>query len=144
MKRTAPFLTLFILLSQLAFSQTDDEAIRQVINTAYVGGIHNGGTIEDVRKGFHPSFVMMVLDKNDVKSVPIEQWIANIEKSRASGKPAGEKAVAKFNSVSVAGSSASVVLDLSRGNKKVFTDNLLLYKFSEGWRIVSKNFYRYP
>jgi hypothetical protein len=137
-------IVLVALITQNVFAQNDDEAIRQVINTAYVGGIHNGGPVEEIRKGFHPSFVMMVLDNNEVKSVPIEQWISNIEKSRASGKTAGEKAVAKFNIVNVAGSSGSVVLDLTRGGKKVFTDNLLLYRFSEGWRIVSKNFYRYP
>lgn len=137
-------LVLTMVISQSLFAQSDDDAIKRVINTAYIGGIHNGGPIEDIRNGFHPSFVMMVLDKNEVKSVPIEQWIVNIEKSRAANKPAGEKAVAKFNAVNVTGSAASVVLDLYRGEKKVFTDNLLLYKFSEGWRIVSKNFYRYP
>ncbi len=144
MKKSATIIILLTVISQLVSAQTDEEAIKNVINNAYIGGIHNGGPIDDIRKGFHPSFVMMVLDNNEVKSVPIEQWIGNIEKSRAANKPAGEKAVAKYNIVNVAGSSASVVLDLSRGNKRIFTDNLLLYKFNEGWRIVSKNFYRYP
>lgn len=144
MKRVTRAAILLTLFAHFAYAQTDEDAIKQVINTAYVGGIHNGGPIDDIRKGFHPSFVMFVLDKNEVKTTPIEQWITNIEKSRAANKPAGEKAVAKFNIVNVAGTSASVVLDLHRGNKKVFTDNLLLYKFNEGWRIVGKNFYRYP
>lgn len=135
----------FIALATSTFAQNDEEAIRQVINSAYVGGIHNGGPIADIRKGFHPSFIMFVKNNNDIKSTTLDEWIANLEKSRQSGTPApADPAVAKFKSVSVNGAAASAVLDLHRGDKKIFTDNLLLYKFDDGWRIVGKNFYRYP
>ncbi|HZY82182.1 MAG TPA: nuclear transport factor 2 family protein [Cyclobacteriaceae bacterium] len=138
---------LFLILFMTAvtgFAQSDEEAVKQVINTAYIGGIHNGGPIDDIRKGFHPSFIMFVKSENDVKSTTIEEWIANIEKGRQSGTKPANTAVAKFLTVSVNGTSAAAVLDLYRGEKKVFTDNLLLYKFAEGWRIVGKNFYRHP
>ncbi len=144
MKKLIHILLPLLFATGVSVAQNDDEAIKNVINTAYIGGIHNGGPIDDIRNGFHPSFVMFVLSNNEVKTTPIEEWITGIEKSRAANKPAAEKAVAKFDVVNVAGTSASVVLDLYRGNKKVFTDNLLLYKFNEGWRIVSKNFYRHP
>lgn len=140
-------LTLFIFvgLATVTFAQNDEDAIKQVINSAYVGGIHNGGPIADIRKGFHPSFIMFVKSSNDIKSTTLDEWIANLEKSRQSGTPAPpDPAVAKFKSVSVNGTAASAVLDLHRGDKKIFTDNLLLYKFDDGWRIVGKNFYRYP
>jgi hypothetical protein len=135
----------FIIAVSTVNAQNDEEAIKQVINSAYVGGIHNGGPIADIRKGFHPSFIMFVKNNNDIKSTTLEEWITNLEKSRQSGAPApADPAVAKFKSVSVNGIAASAVLDLHRGDKKVFTDNLLLYKFDDGWRIVGKNFYRYP
>lgn len=139
------FFLFFIALATTSFAQGDEEAVKQTINTAYIGGIHNGGPIDDIRKGFHPSFVMFVKNNNDTKSTTIEEWIGNIEKSRQSGgaKPANP-AVAKFQSVTVSGNAAAAVLDLYRGDKKVFTDNLLLYKFDEGWRIIAKNFYRHP
>jgi hypothetical protein len=54
------------------------------------------------------------------------------------------KTEGKFISTTVAGNAGNVVLELSRDGKKIFTDNLLLYKFSEGWRIVSKTYYRHP
>jgi hypothetical protein len=132
----------------IAFSQSanEEDAVKQTINTAYVGGIHNDGPIEDIRKGFHPSFVMFVLNNNEIKSTTIDEWVGNIEKSRASktAAPNQDKAVAKFISVIVSGTSASATLELHRGTKRIFTDNLLLYKFAEGWRIVGKNFYRHP
>jgi hypothetical protein len=135
----------FIAFATTSFAQNDEEAVRQVINSAYVGGIHNGGPIADIRKGFHPSLIMFVKNNNDIKSTTLEEWIGNLEKSRQSGTPApADPAVARFRSVSVNGTTASAVLDLYRGDKKIFTDNLLLYKFDEGWRIIGKNFYRYP
>src|ERR1041385_2794672 len=124
-------------MSSTCLAQNDEEAIKQVINSAYVGGIHNGGPIDDIRKGFHPSFIMFVKNNNEIKSMPLEEWIPNLEKSRQSGAAAQPNpAVAKFKSVSVNGTAAAAVLDLHRGDKKIFTDNLLLYKFDEGWRVI--------
>jgi hypothetical protein len=139
-------LVIFIVAVSTAYAQTDEDAIKAAINSAYVGGIHNGGPIADIRKGFHPAFIMFIRTSGtDVKATTLDEWITNLEKSRASGTPApADPAVAKYKSVAVNGTSASVTLDLHRGDKKIFTDNLLLYKFDEGWRIVGKNFYRYP
>lgn len=134
----------FLLIATASFAQSDEEAIKQVINSAYIGGIHNGGPVADIRRGFHPSFVMIAKSNNDVKTTALEDWISAIEKNRQSSPAPATPATAKFSAVQVNGFAAAVTLDLMRGDKKVFTDNLLLYKFDEGWRIVSKNFYRYP
>lgn len=132
------------MLPLIAVGQTDEEAIKNVITVAYVGGIHNGGSIEEIRKGFHPSFEMLRLVENDVKPLPLEEWVAAIEKAR-SAKPAGTpQAEAKFINVDITGNAAVVELELFREQRKIFTDYLVLYKFSEGWRIVSKSFYRHP
>jgi hypothetical protein len=137
-----------ILLAFVAFAataQSEEDEIKQVINAAYIGGIHNGGPVADIRKGFHPSFNMLRLIDNQVKPLPIEEWITNIEANRAKNPNAvNPKVEGKFTYVSVAGTSSSVVLELYREGKKIFTDNLLLYKFTEGWRIVSKTYYRHP
>jgi hypothetical protein len=132
------------LATYTAFAQTDEEQVKQVVMSAYVGGIHNGGPVEDIRKGFHPTFDMLRLTDNQVKPLPIEEWITNIEKSRTAQATPPVKTEGKFVSVTVTGTAANVVLELYRSEKKTFTDNLLLYKFSEGWRIVSKTYYRYP
>lgn len=138
-------LALLCVVSFSSVAQTDEEKVMNVIQTAYIGGIHNGGPIEDIRNGFHPSFNMVRLVDNKVVLTPIEEWIAGIEKSRQQNTAAAPvKMEGKFVSTTVAGTSANVVLELSRGGKRIFTDHLLLYQFTEGWRIVSKTFYRYP
>jgi hypothetical protein len=133
-----------VMISSLAFAQSDEDQVKAIIESAYIGGIHNGGPVADIRAGFHPSFIMFVASNNEVKQMPIEEWITNIEKNRATAKSDGSKASAKFTTVSVVGNSANAQLELYRKDKKVFTDNLLLYKFNEGGRIVSKTFYRHP
>jgi hypothetical protein len=133
------------LITISSFAQSDEQAVKDVVSKAYVGGIHNGGPIDDIRQGFHPSFAMLRLMENDVKPLTIAEWITNIEKNRAQNPAApAVKTTEKFVSVTVAGTAANAVVELSRNDKKIFTDNLLLYKFTEGWRIVSKTFYRHP
>jgi hypothetical protein len=137
-----------VMISSVAFAQdktvSDEDQVKAAIDKAYVQGIHNGGPVDDIRAGFHPSFVMFAVSNNEVKQTPIEEWITNIEKNRSTARTNGAKAAAKFVTVSVVGTSANAQLELYRDNKKIFTDNLLLYKFPEGWRIVSKTFFRHP
>jgi hypothetical protein len=138
-------ISLFLSVPFLANAQSSDEdAIRQVITTSYINGIQNGGSSDDIRKGFHPSFNMLRLIDNEVKPLPIEEWITNLEKAKANNTPAPPKAEGKFINIDITGTAAVVKLDLFRGGKRTFTDYLVLYKFAEGWKIVSKTFYRYP
>jgi hypothetical protein len=139
------FTILFLAFCSVAFSQgTDEAAIKQVVTSAYIEGIQNRGNVEDIRKGFHPSFTMLRMTNNEIKPLPIEEWITNIEKAKAGNEPAPAKAEGKFVSVDITGTAAVVKLDLFRDGKRTFTDYLVLYKFTEGWRIVSKTYYRHP
>jgi hypothetical protein len=135
-----------ILCSIIALAQTSDEtAVKQVVTSAYVEGIQNNGSIEDIRKGFHPSFNMLRLMENDINPYPIEEWIAVIEKRKSEAKPEAKpiRTEAKFLQVDITGNAAVVKLALFREGKQTFTDYITLYKFAEGWRIVSKTYYRH-
>jgi hypothetical protein len=136
-----------VFCSALAIAQTaDEEAVKQVVTSAYVEGIQNNGSIDDIRKGFHPTFTMLRMVDNEIKPYPIEEWIAAIEKRRTEAKPDAKpiRTEAKFLNVDITGNAATVKLELFRDNKKTFTDYLVLYKFSEGWRIVSKTYFKHP
>lgn len=134
-----------LLFTFTSFAQSEEEAVKQVIQTAYIDGIQNGGSIEDIRKGFHPSFTMLRNMDNTIKPLTIEEWIANIEKSKKENKtPAPPKAEGKFINIDVTGTAAVVKLELYRGGKQTFTDYLVLSKFADGWKIISKSFYRHP
>ena len=142
--KTISALLLFLSTITLVNAQSDEEAIKAVITSAYVEGIQNRGNTDDIRKGFHPSFNMLRMMQNEIKPFAIEEWIAALEKSKADNPAQPPRTEAKFLNVDVTGNAAVVKLDLFRENKKTFTDYLVLYKFTEGWRIVTKTFYRHP
>lgn len=138
---------LLTITSSSLFAQelsAEQQAAKQVVADAYVEGIQNGGSIEAIRKGFHPSFNMLRFMNNEVKPLPIEEWITNIEKFRAEKPDANPvRTEAKFVSVDVTGNTAVVKVELTKEGKMIFTDYLTLFKFTEGWRIVSKVYHRH-
>ena len=139
-------LTLVMLVSALFCSAQDREreAIHQVVMNAYVEATQNLGSIETIRSGFHPSFTMLRLLENDVKPLSLEEWIKAIEQRRKDAGGKMPRTEGKILTIDIIGSAATVKIELHREGKHIFTDYLALYKFTEGWRIVSKTFYRHP
>lgn len=145
MKRFLIAIALLCLTSVFSTAQpSDEEAIKQVVASAYIDGIQNNGKVEAIRSGFHPTFTMLRLVENEVKPYPIEEWIAAIEKRKAEAKPTSTRTEGKFISIDITGNAATVKLELYREARKTFTDYLVLYKFAEGWKIVSKTYYKHP
>jgi hypothetical protein len=121
---------------------SDEEAIKTLVQSAYVDGLQNLGDLEKTRAGFHPDFVLLGLRDGQMTRLPIADWIASAEKRKASGqKP--PLTTCKFLTVDVTGQAASVKLELHQGGTRIFTDYLSLYKFPDGWKIVGKIYYRH-
>jgi len=138
-------LSLVLLFSVSAFAQeTEKEAIKSVIQSAYVDGIQNRGNIQDIENGFHPGFNLLGVDKNNhLTKFPIYTWKDFVKKSKESGKKKDHKTTAQYPMIEVVGNAAVAKVELYREDKKIFTDFLSLYKFEEGWRIVSKIYHRH-
>lgn len=113
--------------------------VQQVVQSAYVDGFANLSDIPAFEKGFHPVFEMLWLKGNEVVKTPIAQWQQSVKK-RVATTGATTKVLfsGKFVQVDVTGVVAVVKLELSEAGKLSYTDYLSLYKFAEGWRIVSK------
>jgi hypothetical protein len=129
-------------VDSLAQAPPEDGAIKVLVQSAYVDGLQNLGDLEKTRAGFHPDFVLLGLRDGKLTRLPIAEWIASAEKRKADGaKP--PLTVCKFLVVDVTGSAASVKLELSQNDTRIFTDYLSLYKFPDGWKIVGKIYYRH-
>lgn len=137
-------LTLTLISISVNAQQSDEEAIRQVIMQSYVQGIHNRQHTENIEKGFHPGFEMLSINNNLLVKFPIYSWIENIKKSMESGQKPTAVTTAEIPLVDVAGNAAMARVELFRDGKHTFTDYMALYKFEEGWKIVSKTYYRNP
>jgi hypothetical protein len=118
-----------------------DEAVRKVVTEAYIEGIQNLGNLDAVRKGFHPDFEMLMLRNGNLSKLPISEWLQRLEQRKAN-PPAQSppRVTGKFLAVDITGNAATVKLELHRQGRLIFTDYLSLYKFGDGWKIVSKTY----
>lgn len=153
--RTICFAT--VLITTILFGNTtmaqdepakasDEVVIKEVIQSAYIDGIHNLGSIEAVRNGFHPGFNLLIKNKdNQLQELPIYTWIEMTEKRKAEN-PDGvaEKTTVEFVNIDITGDAAVAKIDLFKTGKSIFTDYLMLYKFEDRWRIVGKIYYKHP
>ena len=146
MKKVTLFLALVFLACTIHANDTEKENIQQVIQTAYVDGLQNLGSIAKIEEGFHPSFKLLGVRNNMLTKYPIYSWVSSVKqqkKKHPEGRPDEEKITCKYKSIDVTGNAAMAKIELYRKDKKLFTDYLQLYKFDEGWRIVSKIYYRH-
>ena len=119
---------------------SDDRAIRQVIEDAYVSGIFINRDESAVRGGFHPDFVMAVNDDGKLVVVTLDMWLQRLT---LDGERSPETVKPVFKRVDITGSTAVVKLEMWINDKHVYTDYLSLYRFDAGWKIVGKVFQRH-
>ena len=124
------------------------EAIKQVIQTSYVEGIQNEGDITKIDAGIHPEFKLLGIDnENGIWQLPISEWKEKVIERKKNGKlpRTGEDLISiKFLNVDVAGTAAVAKFEFYVGKQKKYVDYISLYKFEEGWKLVSKIYYKFP
>jgi len=119
----------------------EKEAIRRVIEKAYIQGIHGDQDEETVKSGFHQDFAMLVLRNDTLAKVTVDEWLDRIETMKAENPELwNAETTHNFELIDVAGYAAVAKLDVYKGTTHFSTDYMLLYRFEEGWRIVSKIF----
>ncbi len=124
----------------------DRDDVVNVVTEAYLKGVHINRDAAAMRRGFHPDFRMLVLGADGrMSAVTIDEWAGRVEKAAAN--PASPKPPAiryEFTHVDVQGTAATVRLEIWRDGVLTFTDYLALYKFADGWKIVSKTYFTHP
>lgn len=138
-----------ILSSSILISQNtevEQEAIKKVIQTAYVEGLQNEGNANKIDSGIHPDFVLLGVGKdNEIWKYPISDWKAKVLKRREKGelpKTSDQMVSVNFVTVDVTGNAAMVKLEFYVGTKLTYIDYISLYKFENGWKMVNKIFYK--
>lgn len=119
----------------------DKKAIKQVIEKAYIQGIHGNRDEEAVKSGFHQDFAMLVLQDNALEKVTVDEWLDRIGVMKTENPDLWQAETRHtFELVDVAGYAAVAKLDVYKGTTHFSTDYMLLYKVEEEWKIVSKVF----
>ena len=141
------------LLSQKQVAQEQDilkdkELIKQVIQKAYVDGLCNNADVTAINRGFHPGFTLLGVGKGNIMwKYPIYSWVENAidgKKNKHKYSFQDKFTTIKFRFVDVTGNAAVAKIDFYEGDKKKFVDYLSLLKFGDGWKLVTKTFYKLP
>lgn len=136
--------TSLILFSCAKPEHPEAAAVKSVINKAYIEGIHNNGSIDDIKAGFHPDFEMLSNTDGELTRFSIGEWIERIEANRVNSPiQKRERTDVKYIDVDITGGVASVKFELLRNGKTIFTDYMYLYKFGDDWKIITKVYHRH-
>lgn len=121
-----------------------DDGPIEVVQAAYVDGIHRNSDADAMRAGFHPEFIMFMQTDEGMKILTRDAWAARIEKAGADPDRKTYEISAEVEIVGHSGNAAVVKVELGRDGKHVFTDFLSLYKTPDGWKIIAKIYQRHP
>ncbi|HUP48386.1 MAG TPA: nuclear transport factor 2 family protein [Thermoanaerobaculia bacterium] len=146
MRETAAILTFLSLLSwsvEASASETsthrDNCALATtVVSDAYIDGLWRDRNADAVRRGFHPGFVLQVLDDDRLISVTLDEWLNRL---RLDGKRNPQPISGEVRLLHCVGSIAAVKVELFESERHRYTDHFELYRFSNGWKIVAKTFH---
>lgn len=150
MKKLSLFIVMAVMCSLVQSQDLADErkAIKKVIQTAYVEGLQNEGDLKKIDSGIHPDFNLLGVNKDgSIWKLPIAEWKQKVVKRKEAGeypKTDEKKVSIKFLSVKVTGTAAVAEFEFYVGEEKKYVDYISLYKFTDGWKMVSKIYYQFP
>jgi hypothetical protein len=126
--------TAFLLIAPVAVAaqQSDEGAVRQVINTYFRG--HATGIPDTMRAAFLPTAHIEGIRNGTFTSWTVDQYVGGFR-----GQPAADEAsrVRTIDQVDVSGSAATAKATLKHG-ATTFTDYFVLLKVDGQWRIANK------
>lgn len=137
MKKSLAFTLLLGIISIKTQSQTDTKTIQEIetVCTYYLDGATNGDSVMFSR-AFIPDGQMRYMRNDTLFNVSLRDFMA---RTRNTGVKVNRKT--KIESIQVFGNAASAKLTIEYPTF-YFHDIMSLLKTSEGWKIVSKIFYR--
>ena len=116
----------------------DQAAIRELIAEHYVKAVFVSREEAAVRRAFHPSFHLFVLDDGEIIIAPLQMWL---DRLKLDGVPSSSAVRHDVGFVDVSGDAAAVRTELYVNGQHVYTDYFSLYRFpTAGWQIVTKIF----
>ncbi len=140
-----------LLLSSIVLTaqngEEEKEAIKSVIQTAYVDGLQNEGDLDKIDSGIHSGFNLLGIDKGtEMWKLPIEDWKKKTVKKKEEGKyprTGDDLVTVKFLNIDVTGTAAVAKIEFYVGKEKKYVDYISLYKFDNGWKMVNKIYYKF-
>lgn len=136
------FLLLIAGITGVQAGAQDAKAIEAVITSSYIEPLYQQGDPDKIRDGFHEEFHMYILHQGEFMIRTRDEWIERIKRSRAND-PEPRNFSWHFDMIDAQDQTAIVKLSIKENNKLKYVDYLTLYKFEEGWKVITKQFSMY-
>jgi hypothetical protein len=130
-----------LLAQSTSAADTEAEAVKATIVTAYIQGLNNEKDVDKIWSGFHPDFKLLYVRDDSLHSFTIQQWVTGVERNPT---PPEIPVHHEFTAVHVAGNAAIAQFEVYREDIHLFSDFMSLYRFEDGWKIVNKISYAHP
>ncbi|WP_425236477.1 nuclear transport factor 2 family protein [Ulvibacterium sp.] len=117
----------------------DKSLIETIITECYVEPLYLNGNLDKIKQGFHKEFTMYVLYKGEFYMTSRAKWIENIKATRARNLPQKNYSW-QFEIIDYEGQTAMVKLRIDEERELKYVDYLTLYKFQDGWKVITKQF----
>jgi hypothetical protein len=119
----------------------DIKNVKNAVVESYVQGIFLQGNAKLLKKGWHPESEIIIFINDGIKKLPIKYWVERLEKNP---KPLDPNVTYNFIDVRIVGHAAVAIIEIFSNGEQLYTDYLCLYKFNDGWKIVTKIYYELP
>lgn len=137
-------LVMSVIALQVSLAQDfhDKNEIERVITESYLVPVYLRTNLEVIKRGFHDEFTMYVLDRGELSVQSRDEWIESIKKLREQ-KMEKRTYAWLFELIDVEEQTALAKIRITENGDLKYVDYLTLYKFKEGWRVVTKQFTTY-
>ncbi len=129
-----------LLSAAVPLVAAEREEIEATIERAYIEGVHRQRDGELIRSGFHASFTMYMMREGELVLRSRDDWIRRIEGWKAEEPELDYETTWRLTQLDVTGHMAQARVEVDRDGELIYTDQLLLYRFEGGWKIVAKLF----
>ena len=120
--------------------QDETAAVQNAVVEGYIEGIVLKGDAGLVKKWWHEACEVVVLTEDGLQKIPVSGWVSQLEQNPGTPFP-GITVTHEFEDVKVTGTAALAVVRVFFDGIQKYTDYLNLYKFGDGWKIVTKTYY---
>lgn len=117
----------------------EKKRIEAIITECYIEPLYLKGNLDKIKEGFHKEFTMYVLYKGKFYVTSRAKWIENIKATRARNLPQKNYSW-QFEIIDHEGQTAIVKLHIDEARELKYVDYLTLYKFQDGWKVITKQF----
>jgi len=120
---------------------TEEQTLKKLVEETFVNGALNKLNVEEMSRGFHLDFAILIAKENNLFRLPLRDWMTVVKEYK--NNPQKVKLGIRtldytIEVLEITGNTAIVKTQFFRDTKLIITDYLSYIKYSEGWKAVAK------